>query len=405
MMTPLISGIDLGSCHIRVVVAEVAEDGTITVTGRGETPTPHSAVYMGNISNHEKYRGALRKVVEEVELMAGYEIGRSFVGISSPQFTSINSQGKTHIQGRNRKVTKEDKERVLEKCSSVTLPDSHEIFAILPVEYMIDGQRGIIEPIDMVGHDLSVKAHILICPRGLTSNVEAICNGIGIEVHSLVFEPLGALETVTTPDEQEMGVLLIDIGSDTTHVVLRKNNAILYSRVIKVGGRHFTTDLAQVLGISQREAETIKTTRATLVKESIPEDEALELNTVGQGRTRVETLANICEIIHDRAEELLEIIRTDLVKQSLELEFKGGMVMVGGGCKLDGLCELAERTFNVPVRPGNPRGFMGFSGLIDKPEWATAMGILLWGNSYSKNSGRRRGGMFRRLTDIILKRR
>jgi len=402
-MSTLLSGIDLGSSAIRVVVAEVSDDGTITVTGRGEVPTPPSAAYMGTISNQETFSSTLRKVIEEVEVMAGFEIDRAFVGVSSPQFEGLRAMGKTHVQGRHRRVTEEDKNRVLDHCTSVKLPETYEVFAVMPMEFQVDGQQGILEPVNMVGHDLSVLAHIITCPKGLPSNVAAICNGIGIQVMALIYEPIAAVEAVVTQDEQDMGFLLLDIGYDTTHVLVMRRQAVLASKVYRVGGRHFTTDLAQVLGISQKEAETIKTARASLIKDSIGEDEAMELTTVGQGRTKVVTLANISEILYDRAEELLTMIHKDLARQSLDQEIKGGCILVGGGSKLDGIAELVERTMGTSARVGTPQDLLGLTELINKPEWATVVGVMRYGYKHQSTLWKKEEGLFKRITAKIFK--
>lgn len=403
MMQTLLAGIDLGSSAIRVIVAEVGESGLITITGRGEAPTPPSAAYMGVISNQEKYSEALRKVIEEVEVMAGFDVDRAFVGVSSPQFEGMRAVGKGHVQGRHRRVTKDDMDRVLSNCTSIQLPDSNEVFSVIPMEYQLDGQRGILEPLNMVGHELSVAAHIITCPKGLPANVTAICNGVGIKVLSLIYEPVGAIKACATSDEKEMGFLLLDIGYDTTHVMVMRRQAILYSRVFRVGGRHFTTDLAQVLGISQKEAEWIKTSRSTLVLDSIGEDDAIELTSVGQGKTKVVTLANIGEILHDRAEELLDFIQQDLKKQSLEQDCKGGCIMIGGGSKLDGMLGLVESTLGYSTRMGIPRNITGLTELINKPEWVTAVGTMLYGFKHQAYTWKKEEGLLKRISKKILK--
>lgn len=403
-MVTLLAGIDAGSACIRIIVAEVSEDGTITVTGRGESQTPPSAAYMGAISNQKKYSGALKKVIEEVEVMAGFELDRAFVGISSPQFQGMNAVGRDHIQGRHRKVMDEDKDRVLSKCTSIQLPETHEIFTVIPMEYQLDGQTGILEPLNMVGQELSVKAHVITCPRGITTNVMAACNAIGIRVMSLIYEPLGAYEAVVTPEERELGCLFLDIGYDTTHALLMSRHSVEFNQVLRVGGRHFTTDLAQVLGISQREANIIKTSRATLIRESIAEDEAIELTTVGQGKTKVVTIASISEVLYDRADEMLDILLKNLQKKGLQDSFKGGCVVVGGGSKLDGILDLIETKLSCSARTGVPRGISGLTELINDPEWATAVGVMLYGYKYQGPAWKKKDGLMTRVSKIFKRR-
>ena len=358
---------------------------------------------MGTISNQEKYAEALRGVVEEVEVMAGFEIDKAFVGVSSPQMESMRAVGKTHVQGRHRRVFEEDKDRVLTSCASVQLPDASEVFAVLPMEYQLDGQKGILEPLNMVGHDLSVQAHIITCPKGLTTNVTAICNSVGVSVLSLIHEPFGAIEAVATADEQDMGFLFLDIGYDSTHAVVARRQAILYSRVLKVGGRHFTSDLAQVLGISQGEAEEIKQKKATLITDSLGEDDAIELTTVGQGKTKVVTLANVSEILYDRAEELLSFIAADLSKHGLDQEIKGGCVLAGGGGKLDGLLQVAEERFGSHARLAIPADISGLTELINQPEWVTVVGVMMYGYKHQPYIWNKKEGLFQRLSKKILK--
>ena len=398
-----LAGIDMGSSHIRVVVGERAADGSITITGRGEAKTPPSAAYQGTVSNQEKYQESLRKVVEEVGVMAGFQIDHAYVGVSSLQMEGMSAEGKVHIQGKGKKVSPSDKERVLEHCTSIKLPETHEIFAVRPMEYQIDGQSGSVEPVNMVGHDLSVRAHLVTCPKGLPANITATCNGIGIKIIALVFEPLGAAEAVMSSDDREMGCLLVDIGFDTTHAMVVSRQSVLYDRVLPVGGRHFTTDLAQVLGISQKEAEAIKVQRASLAEGAFSEDDAVELRTVGQGRTKIVTFSTIAAILYDRAEELVSLIRRDIERQNLTTRIKAGCVLTGGGSRLDGLSEFVSRQIGCQTRIGVPVGFSGLTDMIAAPEWATAVGVMLYGQQYQASLWRRERGFWSAVTHMVKK--
>lgn len=370
-------GIDIGSSKVGVLIGQRDDAGGLEVVGKGLAP--NRGTRRGNIVNVEQTVESLKQAAEEAEVMAGVEISRAYVGVAGSDIRSVNSRGMVSVTRRDREITRQDIKRVLEAAQSAALPSDREILHTIPQEFVVDEQGGITEPQGMLGSRLEATVHLTTGNTTRTKTLQTCINRAGIEVLEVVFEPLATAEAVLTGDERELGVLLIDIGSGGTEYSLFADGEVQHSGVLPVGAGHFTNDLAMVLRTPFAEAERIKMRYGCCLESMADESEGVTVPAVAGGAQRVVPKRELCEILQPRAEELLTLVHGELVKSGWDEQLRGGVVLTGGGSKLDGLLELSEQIFSVGVRYGLPRGLGGLVDVINSPTWCTASGLLLYG--------------------------
>ena len=390
---PYIAGIDIGSSKVGVLIAQRGEEGTLEVVGKGRAP--NRGTRRGNVVNVEATVESLKAACEEAEVMAGVEIGNAYVGISGADIRTFNAKGMVSVSRRDREIGGADIERVLEAAQSATMPADREILHAIPQEFLVDEQGGISEPLGMLGSRLEVEVHLVTGQATRSKTLLACVNRAGIEVTELVFESLATAEAVLTHDERELGCLLVDIGAGTAGYAYFAEGEVQHSAVLPIGAGHFTSDLATVLRTPFPEAERIKVHKGCCLASLVGEDEGVSVPTVAGGGTRVVPKRELCEILQPRGEELFGLIQGDLARLGHAEGLRAGVVMTGGGAQLGGLLELAEQIFNTSVRYGLPRGLGGLVDVISCPTWATASGLLIWGQAAEKRRGRlpRRPGL------------
>jgi len=379
-------GIDVGSSKVGILIGQRDDQGGLEVVGKGYAP--NRGTRRGNIVNVEQTVEALKQATEEAEVMAGVEISRAYVGVAGPDVRSVNSRGMVSVTRRDREITRQDIRRVLEAAQSAALPSDREILHTVPQEFFVDEQGGITEPLGMLGSRLEVSVHLTTGNVTRTKTLQTCVNRAGIEVVELVFEPLATAEGVLTQDERDLGVLLIDVGSGGTEYSLFAEGEVQHSAVMPIGASHFTNDLAMVLRTPFAEAERIKVRHGCCLDGMIDDQEGVTVPAVAGGAERVVPKRELCEILHPRAEELLGLVRDDLGKSGWDEPLRGGVVLTGGGAKLDGLLELAEQIFATTVRYGLPQRLGGLVDVISSPTWCTASGLLLYGLAAEQNQGR-----------------
>ncbi len=376
---PYLVAIDIGSSKIGVLIAQRDERGQLEVVGKGAAA--HRGTRKGNIANVEATVEALKRAAEEAEVMAGAEIARAFVGVAGSDVRSVNSRGMVSVARKDREITRQDIERVLEAAQAAALPNDREILHAIVREFMVDDQPGIAEPLGMQGSRLEASVHLVTGNRTRSRTLLSCVNRAGIEVIEMVFEPLATAEAVLTHDEKELGALLLDIGSGSTEYALYQDGEVLLSAVLPIGSAHFTNDLAMVLRTPFAEAERLKTNHGCCVEALVGDEEGISVPAVAGGPARVVPRRELCEILQARGEELIKLVHDDLERNGSEGELRGGVVLTGGGAQLDGLLELAEQMFNCSVRYGLPQGLGGLVDVIGSPAWTTASGLLLYGRT------------------------
>ncbi len=383
----LIVGLDLGTTKICAVIAEVLESGTINVIGMGLQPS--RGLRKGVVVNIENTIESVKSAVADAERMAGVKVGSVFTGIAGGHIRGINSHGVIAASRKDKEITREDVDRVIDAAKAIALPLDREVIHVIPQEFIIDNQDGIKEPIGMSGVRLEAEVHIV---TGAVTSVQNIIKSVeraGYAVEDIVLQPLASSEAVLTQDEKDLGVVLVDIGGGTTDLAIFVDGSLWHSSVITIGGNQLTTDVAIGLRTPNDEAEEIKRqwgcAKLTMV------EEGQEILVAGVGGRPPKTMSRraLVEIIQPRMEELLELIDLEIKKNGFEEKAAAGVVLTGGSSLLEGTQELAEEILQVPVRIGAPRNITGMIDTVTSPKFATAVGLVAYGAKSRRLDGPR----------------
>lgn len=377
-----IVGLDIGTTKICAIVAEVTDAG-LDIVGIGTHPS--RGMRKGVVINIDATIESIRKAVEEAELMAGVEINSVYCGIAGSHIRGFNSQGIVAV--KNREVAENDLKRVLDAARAVAIPMDREIIHVLPQEFIVDDQDGIMEPLGMAGVRLEAKVHIVTAAVTSAQNIIRCCHRLGLEVNDLVLQQLAAAEAVLIPDEKELGVALIDIGGGTTDLVVYSQGAVRQTAVFALGGNHLTNDIAVGLRTPLIESEKVKTKYGCALTSLVKKEEMIEVPSVGGRRPRTLSRQILAEIIEPRMEEIFTLVHREILKSGYENLIPSGVVITGGTASLEGLPELVEQIFNLPVRRGYPMGIGGLLDVVNSPMYATAVGLVLYGHRH-KGEGR-----------------
>ncbi|MCL2760033.1 MAG: cell division protein FtsA [Desulfuromonadales bacterium] len=373
----LVVGLDIGTTKICAIIGSVSEDG-IDIVGIGTSPS--NGLRKGVVINIDSTVQSIRKAVEEAELMAGCEIKSVFAGIAGGHIKGINSQGVIAI--KNKEVSPEDVKRVIEAAKAIAIPMDREVIHILPQEFIIDDQDGIREPLGMSGVRLETKVHIVTGAAASAQNIVKSCNRSGLDVADIVLEQLASSEAVLSPDERELGVALIDIGGGTTDIAIFMDGAIKYTSVLSLGGNQLTNDIAVGLRTPMAEAEKIKQKYGCCLASIVGKDETIEVPSVGGRKPRILSRQLLAEILEPRVEEIFTLVNREIVKSGFEDMIASGVVITGGSTILEGMPELAEQVFNLPVRRGVPQEIGGLIDVVNSPIYATGVGLVIYGSRH-----------------------
>ena len=379
----LIVGLDIGTSKVVTIVGEVADDETIEVIGIGFHPA--RGLKKGVVVNIESTVQSIQRAVEEAELMAGCQIHSVYAGIAGSHIHSLNSHGNVAI--RNNEVTGGDIERVMDAARAVAVPADQRILHVLPQEFVIDNQEGIRDPIGMSGVRLEAKVHLVTGAVSAAQNIVKCIRRCGLEVDDIVLQQLASSQAVLSEDEKEMGVCLADIGGGTTDIAVFVNGAIHHTAVIPIAGDQVTNDIAVALRTSTHHAEEIKLKYACALTDLASPEGAIEVFSVSERPPKRLTRQNLAEVVEPRYEELFGLIQAELKRSGHEELMAAGMVLTGGSTKMEGVIELAEEVFHMPVRLGVPEYVTGLVEVIKNPIYATGVGLLLYGLKNSQPNG------------------
>ncbi|MBI4572682.1 MAG: cell division protein FtsA [candidate division NC10 bacterium] len=387
----LVVGLDIGTTKVCAIVAERNGDGVVDIIGVGHSPS--RGLRKGVVVNIDATVDSIRRAIEDAELMAGVEIRSAFVGIAGGHIKGINSRGVIAISGKSREVTRQDVDRVIDAAKAVALPVDREVIHVLPQEFMIDDQGGIREPLGMTGIRLEAEVHIVTGAVASAQNIIKCANKAGLEVRDIVLQQLASSEATLTPEEKELGCLLVDVGGGTTDVAVFVEGSIYHTSVLAVGGDLLTNDIAIGLRTPHPEAESLKRKYGCALASMTRPEEKIEVPSVGGRRPRVLARQTLCEIIQPRLEELFFLVDREVRRAGYMGRVNGGVVVTGGSSIMEGVPELAEQVFDMPVRRGIPRGVGGLTDVINSPMYATGVGLGIYGSAHRD---RRK---FRQVTD------
>lgn len=371
-----IAGLDVGTTKICALIGEVTPSG-VDVIGIGQHPS--RGLRKGMIVNIDSTVEAIKRAVQDAEQMAGVEIESVYASIGGGHLRGINSQGVVAVQGRNREVSAGDVQRAIEVARDVNLPPDREILHVLTQSFSVDEQDGIREPVGMLGSRLGVEVHLVTGAVAAVQNVVRSVNRAGLTVRDVILQPLASAESVLTPDERELGIVVIDIGGGTTDVVLFRDGAVWHTVVIPLGGDHITNDIAVGLRTPPADAEELKKLYGCAQTAFVVEDETIEVPSIGGRKPRVLSRQILSRIIQARVEEIFTLVARGVAQAGLEDAPTAGVVVTGGATIMEGVPELTESVFDLPVRRGVPKWVGGLYDQVENPTCATAVGLLLLG--------------------------
>jgi cell division protein FtsA len=359
------------------IVGEVKADGGVEVVGIGSHPS--RGLKRGVVVNIESTVQSIQRAVEEAELMAGCEIHSVHTGIAGSHIRSLNSHGIVAI--KDREVTQGDVDRVLDAARAVAIPADQKILHILPQEFIIDNQEGIQEPVGMSGVRLEVRVHLVTGAVSAAQNIVKCVRRCGLEVDDLVLEQLSSGNAVLSEDEKDLGVCLVDMGGGTTDIAVFTEGSIRHTAVIPIAGDQVTNDIAVALRTPTQHAEEIKVKYACALTQLARSDETIEVPSIGDRPPRRLSRQTLAEVVEPRYEELLSLVQAELRRSGFEDLIPAGIVLTGGNARMEGVIELAEEVFHMPVRLGIPQYVSGLADVVRNPIYATGVGLLLYAGS------------------------
>jgi cell division protein FtsA len=373
----LITAIDVGSAKTAVLVAEVTPNG-LRYRGHGVAESRGSR--KGVIVELEKAAASIQRAAEAAENAAGSPVERALIGVAGSHIRGVNSQGGIGLGLKPREITREEIRLAVDKARAVPLPADREVLHLLPQEFILDDQPGIFDPLGMMATRLEVRVHIVTAASSAVQNVVTAVNRAGIEVDDTVFEPLACADSVLRSDERELGVCLADIGAGSTDLIVFRDGAVAYTAVIPIGGDHFTSDLSVGLATPAAEAEKIKRAHGSAAATLIPEGNEVEVPSVGDRPSRLMSQRLLGEILEPRARELFEMMRENLRHAGMLELCTGGCVLSGGASRLPGLLEIAENVLRRPMRMAWPTPMAKMPATLAAPEFATVLGLAVYGH-------------------------
>jgi len=395
-----IVGLDVGTSKVAAIVAEPAEHEDLNIVGMGVAES--HGIRRGLVVNLEAAVESIKKAIVEAELTAGIEIDNAYLALSGPHVKGFNSRGVVAVAGKNHEIGPEDLSRAIEAAKAVSLPGGRQIILVLPQDFVVDDQDGITAPIGMTGARLEVNVHIVTGGVTATQNLIACVNRAGVQVRGTVLGQLAASDAVLSPDEMDLGVCLLDIGGGTSDLAIFERGSLWHTAVIGVGGDHFTNDIAVGLRMPIPEAERLKRRSGCALSAMVDDEETIEVASVGGRRPRVMGRRILTEVLQPRAEEIFHLVWDEIRSAGYEKSLNSGIVLTGGGAILEGLPEIAEQIFDLPIRRGAPvKVGGGLADHVNSPGLATAVGLAqraqrLWkqdvpvngGGAFSKVAGR-----------------
>ena len=369
-------GLDVGTSNVCAVVGESHDDGSVDIVGIGVVES--RGIKRGVVVNLEAAVESIKKAIEEAELMAGIEVDSVHLALSGPHIKGFNSRGVIAVAGKNREITRDDVRRAIDAAKAVALPTGREILHVLPQDFVVDEQDGIGAPIGMTGARLEVNVHVVTGATSSTQNLIACVNRTGVTVVDTVIEQLAAAEAVLMPDEKELGVAVVDIGGGTADLAIFERGSLWHTGVVAVGGDHFTNDIAVGLRTPIPDAEKVKRKSGCALSSMVDEDDTIEVASVGGRKSRLMPRRILSEILQPRAEEIFHLVWDEIRRAGYEKSLNSGIVLTGGGSILEGMPEIAEQIFDLPIRRGCPVGVGGLADHVNNPTFATPVGLVLY---------------------------
>ena len=378
----IITGLDVGTSTIRIVMGQQLPDGRLKIIGAAETPS--EGITRGSISSIEDAVSCISETIEKCERMTGQRIDKMIIGMSGSHIKTVNSKGVVAVAKANEQVEDSDTERAIDVAESTTTMPNYEVLHVLPISYNLDDQKNIKEPQGMSGVRLEVETQVVLSLSSQAKNLTKCIYRTGVDTEVVVFSILATCEAVLSAKQKELGVVVVDIGVATTLLAVYEEGNILHTAVLPIGSGHITNDLAIGLKTSIETAEAVKIDQASALADTVSKREEVDLHKYSEDEPKGSFVykREVSEIAEARMEEIFNMINDELKKIDRDGKLPAGVVLTGGGAKLPNVVELAKQVFQLPVFLGLPTIKDLPIDKLNDPEYTTALGLVMW---YDKN--------------------
>ena len=386
----IITGIDIGTSHVRVVSGQfkVDNEGHESMHIIGAAEAQAEGISKGSIMSIEDAVSSISAALEKCERMTGAPVEHALVSVNGAHVVAQESHGVVAVSKASGEVGEDDAERAIEAAQNVATPPNYEILHIIPRSFTVDDQTGIKDPVGMTGIKLEVDVQVVL---GMTSQVKNLTKSIyrtGVDIDELVVEELAASEAVLTKKQKDTGVAVVNIGGATTSLMVFEEGEVLHTKVLPVGAAHITNDIAIGLRTSVDVAEQVKVVHGTALAEEVQKRDEIDLADFDENESVRVSRKEIAEIISARIEEIFEMVRAELKEIDRDAKLPGGIVLTGGGAKLDGIVDVAKDHFRMSSRIGTPVEVQTPIEKIQDPSFSTAVGLVLWGQGVHSGMNR-----------------
>jgi len=372
----IVVGLDIGTTKVCAVVASIDDRDRIHILGVGKAAS--QGLNRGVVVNIDKTVNAIKTAVEQAQLASGIEVNSVNVGIAGDHIRSIRSKGVITINNRDKEITVQDVERLLEDCQRIMLPPDQQILHVIPQEFVVDGQDGISDPVGMSGMRMEAEVHIITGLVSAAKNLYRCVERAGFQVADIILEPLASSYAVLDDEEKEAGVVLVDIGGGTTDLAVFQDNTIRHTAVIAIAGKKVTDDIRMGLSVLDDQAEKLKQKHGECFVDMIEEDESITIPGIAGRPPKEITKSILAKIIQARMEEILEIIAIEVKRSGYADSLSAGIVLTGGGSLITNICPLANEVLGMDAKIGKPLGLAGgLTEEVNNPMYATSVGLVL----------------------------
>ncbi|OGE87531.1 MAG: cell division protein FtsA [Candidatus Doudnabacteria bacterium RIFCSPHIGHO2_01_FULL_50_67] len=380
-------GLDVGSSTIRVVVGkQESELGSPSIVGVGEASS--AGIRRGVIVDIDEAVSSISEALEKAERMTGLTLDHAVVSVGGAQITSQESHGVVAVARADGEITEADVVRVVDASQAISIPANREILHVIPKNFTVDGQTGIKDPVGMSGIRLEVDSQIIQASVPFIKNLTKCILQAGLEIDDLVLAPLASAQAVLNKKQKELGVVLIDLGGGTTGLVVFEEGDLAASTILPVGSMHITNDLAIGLRTSVDTAEKVKLQYGHAEAREVKKDVEIDLAKIDKQEEGRVSIKHIAEIIEARLEEIFDLVNRELKRINRDGQLPAGAILTGGGAKLPGVVELAKKHLRLPVSLGLPGTVTAVLDRVNEPQFATAVGLVMWANEYLLGSSR-----------------
>jgi cell division protein FtsA len=394
----VLTAIDIGSAKTVALAVEVTDSG-LRYRGHGITESRGSR--KGVIVDLEKALGSVKKAMDDAEQAAEAPLESAVVGVSGPHIRGVTSQGGLALGSRAREITREDVRLAVDRARAIPLPEDRMVLHLLPQEFILDGEGGLRDPAGMVGRQLEVRVHMVTAAASAAQNVVSVVNRASVQVDDTVYEAVASADAALRGDDRELGVCLVDIGAGSSDMIVFHEGVAIHSAVVPIGGDHFTNDVAVGLRTPLADAEKIKKQFGCAVVTAIPEQNEIEVPSVGDRPSRLMQQRLLGEILEPRARELFEMVRDNLRAAGVFEMLGAGIVMTGGGARLNGMQDVAEDVFRKPARVAAPLPISKLPAQLAEPEFSTVLGLIFYAHRSKVLRGKEEQGIGARLKSLF----